>query len=241
MRTQSVVAAIVAVCAALPAFAQGPRGKLIPVSAVPASSSVGRVTGFEGAVLVQHRDSVMPVQKGTLLGTGYSLVSAPNGRVQWWMEDDTVFTTVGTTDMRIDEFSRSSNTAHYTLSHGAARSVTGLMPHELLTPMGSLLGATGDYTAVICGEGCVDAPGLYVEVASGKLTLQNRAGKLMLGKGQVAFISKATQAPKLVLDPPSILLALSPQLNFEYATFGVEVEIDVDPPLIEGEPPISPS
>jgi hypothetical protein len=248
MSSKLWVAAFAAVVSTSAALAAGPVGSLLDAKYWPANTAIGRITYSEGKVLLHTANGTLPVRQGSVLSAGSELITAANGGAQWWTEDDAIFAAVGLTQFGLDQFEKDHRITAYTLTHGAVRSILGLAPQRLQTPVSELMVPKGtDYAAFLCEGSCeMKTKGLFVTVFSGEMTMRNPVGELQLAPGQIGYVASANSMPTLVVTAPAVYLKTIDQLRFNSTTYEGHVNTDnrTDQPPVQlppVEPPVSPS
>lgn len=211
----------------------------------------GRVTTvIESADILREHDS-LTAKKGTLIQAGDVLRTPVGGRLQWWMEDDSMLAMGALSQVRIDRFEPAGKRVTYTVERGALRVISGNVSPTVLTPIATITAIGTDFSTFICGAACSgkarakeisgNAPvSVYVSVGQGRVRVQNAAGSVEAGKGQIVYVASATLAPTIMPKAPSIVVEAAIELEFEVGTgdFIPDLPIQPIPPV---ELPGSPS
>lgn len=218
----------------------------------------GRIFLVDGAALVERGGESYRAARGGLLQQGDILRTANASRVQWWMEDESIYTIGPSSRLQITEFQINRNATDQSqglgrltlrLLKGGFRSLTGFIgsrnrsAYQVNTPTATMGIRGTDYTIFyLTGEDAVAAntePGTYVQVTAGSVVLGNQSGQITVGPGQVAFAPDNGGAPRLIAKMPATLaLAIEGPL-FEWdQEFLRELNLDI---RIEPEEPTSPS
>jgi hypothetical protein len=213
----------------------------------------GRVVAGEGAILLRGGAMKEAVERGTVLQSGDTLATGFDGRVEWWMEDDSVFTIAPNSEFRIESFTKADKNSSGTgkvqmrLNKGGFRTISGIVgkpghgSYVVNTPMATI-GVDGTaYATMLCqnsscvGKGNKPLPdGLYLAVDEGKVRLTNQGGTLEVTAHQIAFVSGGGVAATIVAEGPSTFN----ELTWRRTPIEFELEIDRD---IPSETPASPS
>lgn len=221
---------------------------LAPSVAVAAGGTIVKATG---AVTVERNGQVLPGSAGMQLTTGDTLQTDKGGGAQVRFDDDSVFVLPGGSALKVDEYRRPRQGVDgrglYSLLRGGFRTITGLIGrsrrdvYQVRTGVATI-GIRGTaYSAVLCAGDLCGAKGrfkdgLYVKVDNGIVIVTNAKGEVTLRANETAFVESAATAPVRVQLSPFV----DPQFEAQYA-IDVELELDVQPPRVEPDPPASPS
>ena len=211
--------------------------------------AAGTIVEVQGPATIERSGKRIPAVQGLDLQAGDVVSTGDHGRVQFHMQDDSLFAVVPSSSFRIEEFklARRKNdgaaAAVYSLLRGGLRTITGLIgkarndTYELRTAAATIGIRGTTYAAVDCKGNCgKHKDGVYVKAENGVVIVSNSAGKLELKAGQVAYIASEGSAP--------VRVRISPFDDPQFAAdFAIKVDFDfrVEPPRIEQEPPASPS
>lgn len=186
------------------------------VSVPSMAANVGRVFDVRGGVVV----GATPVKPGGFVVSEQHYVTDDGAWMKARMADDAILVVGDESDVVIDRYVFRSpepgrDEAQYTLGRGSLRMVSGVMSKQrpgsvvLTTEFGNLTTVGTDYLAGICGNGCPDAPGLYVQVLQGLVKLTTTEGTTqILGTGQVVRVTRQGQVIA-VAALPSFMSGLS--------------------------------
>lgn len=224
------------------------------MSALAFAPTGGRVTTVIGSAGILRDQAMIPAEKGGVLQSG-DLLNTPNdGRLQWWMEDDSMVAMASSSKVHIRRFEPDAGEATYALQSGAMRVLSGSVHPAVLTPLAKVSALGTDFSTFLCTTTCSgkgqgrgahgkpdnDALSLYVRVSEGRVRVQNAAGSIDAKKGQIVYVPSAKDAPAIIVDAPAILIEASLELEFEIGLgdFIPDVPTQPIPPV---EPPGSPS
>lgn len=215
------------------------------LSVLAFAPSGGRVTIAVGAAGILRNHQVLPVQKGTPVQAGDELSTPSDGKLQWWMDDDSMVAIASASRVQIHSFAPQSK-AVYSLQEGGVRIVSGAASPTVLTPLATVEALGTDFSVILCDSGCKRDPkgkrdeNLYVRIDQGRVRVHNGVGNVVADAGQVVFVASPKTKPKIVLDASAILADVRIELEFEVGLgdFVPEVPIQPLPPV---ELPGSPS
>lgn len=180
------------------------------------AANVGRVFDVRGDVVA----GATPVKLGGSVVSEHHYLTDGGAWMKARMADDSIVVVGEESDLVIDRYVFRSpepgrDEAQYTLGRGSLRMVSGVMSKQrpgsvlLVTEFGSLTTVGTDYLAGICGSGCSDAPGLYVQVLQGLVKLTTTAGTVqILGTGQIVRVTLQGQV-LAVASLPAFMAGLS--------------------------------
>jgi len=180
---------------------------------------VGVVLETEGSVVAvdQHKIS-RKLSTGQEVFLGDKVITGEDGYVRLKMIDNAMLDLRCFSIMVIEEYALNTTDRRSILSllQGSLRKVTGEIGklaedvYELKTPAASV-GVRGTEYAlrVFQSKGCggtIDVDdGLYLEVIRGLVDVYNQAGREVVAKGETAYVSLPTAAPKKVAIKPGVL------------------------------------
>lgn len=213
----------------------------------------GRVTTVVGSAGILRDQVAMPAEKGGVLQSGDLLNTPADGRLQWWMEDDSMVAMASSSQVHIRRFEPEAGEATYSLQSGSMRIISGTVHPTVLTPLAKVSALGTDFSTFLCAATCSgkgtkgghgkpnkDALSLYVRVSEGRVRVQNAAGDIVATKGQIVYVPAPDQAPTIIVEASAIVIETSVELEFEIAAgdFIPDVPTQPIPPV---EPPGSPS
>lgn len=175
-------------------------------AAMAASQPAGRVIDAVGDAKVAET----PAKAGATIQIGDTLVTGHNGIERIRLSDDTLILLGPNSRFSIDRYrfqpgATDQAEAHYVLSSGTVRIVSGVMSKlkpgsvSLTTPYGDVTPVGTDYIAGICPAGFGDPAGLYLDVRSGKVRLNN--GQLVAAGSMVRVVSPSDIPTSLNQNP----------------------------------------
>lgn len=233
------------------------------LSAFAFAPSGGRVTSVTGAANILRDQGSLAVARGTVIQAGDVLSTPIDGRLQWWMEDDSLIAMASTSEVHVRRFEPSASEAVYTLRNGAMRIISGTTEPTILTPLAKVTALGTDFSTFLCsatsctrlgpratgnrrGKGqdaestAAGAVHLYVRVDRGRVRVENTAGAVTASQGQVVLVESTAKAPDIIPEAPRILLEAALELEFEVADDGFVPGVPIQP-LPPVELPGSPS
>lgn len=181
-----------------------------------AGSSVGQLYKTGGTIDISRAGRTVMADTGSPLEVGDTLEVGLGEAAALRMADDEVVSLGASTRFQLLSYQfnpgdRSGNHARYRLESGTARLISGLIAQQrpgavvLESDYGMVSTLGTDYSASVCGVGCV-APGIYVSVNSGKVTVSTPAGSQTASAGQIVFVAAVGGAPVLVASLPAGLI-----------------------------------
>ena len=148
-----------------------------------------------------------PLYKGSEINSGEAISTAANGRAQVRFADGGYISLQPNTLFRVDDFNYQGSAdgqekGFFSLLKGGFRAITGLIGHvhkgayQVKTPAATLgIRGTG-YNMALRDEG------LFVNVGEGAISLNNKAGFLVVTAGGAAFVADFNTPPKPTTEPP---------------------------------------
>ncbi len=192
-----------------------------------AHAEAGKVMFVYGKAYVVSVDGTRaPLNKGSTVESGDTVVTSANGRVQLRMDDGGLLALRPQTEFVIEEFNypdaagaplaaAGEARSFFALVKGGFRSITGAIgksdksDYRVRTPVATIGIRGTDYTAVLCdgacGQGMED--GLYVGVTDGGVVLTNAGGSLDLAPGQFGVVRDSASAPQKSAAAANLLAA----------------------------------
>lgn len=176
---------------------------------------IGQVLYTSGQV----KTGAVALKTGQALPAAAHLVSERDSQARLRMQDDTLIALGESSNFQVEQYlfkpkdATETNRARYVLRSGSVRLVSGVMSRlnpgsvTLVTPYGDVTTLGTDYSAGVCGAGCASAPGVYLSVKSGKVSVAGSQGVTVVGTGQTVKLS-ATGA-EAVASTPGFMLALN--------------------------------
>lgn len=193
------------------------------LSAFAFAAASGRVTIVAGAAEVLRSGELFPLEKDDVVQTGDALRTRVDGRLQWWMEDDSLVAMATRSQTVLRRFEPSAGQALYDLDTGGLRILSAAVNPKIQSPVATISSRGPDIVMFVCDNPCEDdnAPvqtgkRLYVLVESGSALVQNAAGSREALGGQVVLVASVNSAPVLIPQAPRILLQARAELKFEY-------------------------
>ncbi|MDN3576384.1 FecR domain-containing protein [Chitinimonas viridis] len=194
--------------------------------AVPAyAAQAGTVTQLAGVLSARKADGIVKilglqssVDKGDLLSTG------ANTYARLKFSDGGELTLRPNTQLKIDDYKfdqakPQEDNAFFRLVKGGLRAVTGLVGkrnglenYRMATPTATIGIRGTNYGVLFCrkeesqcdeyrsNEGQIPLDGLYVDVADGRIVVQNQGGSQEFGTGEFGYVGTLTTPPITV--PP---------------------------------------
>ena len=218
-----------------------------------AHAEAGKVMFVYGKAYVVSVDGTRaPLNKGSTVESGDTVITSANGRVQLRMDDGGLLALRPQTEFVIEEFnnphasdspvaSAGEPRSFFALVKGGFRSITGAIgksdksDYRVRTPVATIGIRGTDYTAVLCDASCGKGmdDGLYVGVTDGGIVLRNDGGELDLAPGQFGFVSDRASTPQKSAAAANLLAAeVAPQADDSEEAAAPEVPVvaegDVD-------------
>ena len=169
--------------------------------------------------VVTASGETVKASKGMVVNAGDTIRTSSHGQVQVKMDDGGLLAIRPNSEFMIDEFvyNQDVNTDKnfYQLVKGSFRSVTGAIgqakksAYKVGTPIGTIGIRGTDYTARLCAADCNADDGLYVEVMSGGVTINNDVSSLDVDASEYGYVQDATSEPVLLDGAPGDLLFAS--------------------------------
>lgn len=190
-----------------------------PVTAYCAAGHVDFAIGNVESVAADGRRH--PLNKGAEINAGETISTATGARAQVRFADGGFISLQPNTQFRVDEFNYKNKAdgeekGFFSLLKGGFRAVTGVIGHinketyRVRTPAATLgIRGTG-YNMALRDDG------LFVNVGEGAISLNNRAGLLVVTAGGAAFVANFDTAPI-----PTTQLPLTPPKGLPDPTFTV--------------------
>jgi len=185
---------------------------LIPLAG-QAAPTVGQLYRTGGDVEVYRAGQTLPAVAGSGVEVGDEYVTDLGQAAALRMSDDQLVAIGATSRFQVVsyQFGKAGEVeadhARYRLDSGSVRMISGLIAKRrpgsvvLETPHGDITTLGTDYIAGVCGAGCA-APGIYISVNSGSVTVSGGGGSQTAAAGQVAFVPAGGGAPSLVASLP---------------------------------------
>lgn len=128
----------------------------------------GRVLKADGGLAIERGGSaaVTNVQKGATIVQGDTIRTGRDGKLQWWMQDDSLFLLPHNSAIHIDEYAlpkkddKASGASFMTLLKGGMRSITGLIAknnyehYHITTPVATMGVRGTDFSLMLCHDDC---------------------------------------------------------------------------------------
>jgi hypothetical protein len=127
----------------------------------------GRVLKAGGQVSIERASSkISTVEKSQTIVPGDTIQTGRDGKVQWWMQDDSLFLLPRNSALHVDQFAlpkkddSSSGASFMTLLKGGMRSITGLVAknnyehYHITTPVATMGVRGTDFTLMYCQNDC---------------------------------------------------------------------------------------
>lgn len=194
------------------------------MSAFAFAAASGRVTIVKGAAEVLRGDQSFPLEKDDVVQTGDRLHTRVDGRLQWWMEDDSLVAMATRSRTALRRFEPAAGQVLYDLDAGGLRILSADVDPKIFSPVASIASRGEDIVMFVCDNPCEDENSpvqtgkrLYVLVESGGALVQNTAGSQEVQSGQVVLVVSAASPPVLIPQAPRILLQARAELQFEHS------------------------
>ncbi|MFA5938169.1 MAG: FecR domain-containing protein [Sinimarinibacterium sp.] len=236
---------------------------LCGASALAFAPTGGRVMTVIGSADILRDQATIPAEKGGVLQSGDLLKTPVDGRLQWWMEDDSMVAMASSSQVHIRRFEPDANEATYTLQSGAMRIISGSVHPAVLTPLAKVTALGTDFSMFMCGTSCSgqgngqgngqgsgqgqgngadgkNARVLYVRVDTGRVRVQNAAGSVDASSGQIVYVASPNSPPSIIPQAPVIMVQASLELEFDVGAGDFIPDVPVQP-IPPGEQPGSPS
>lgn len=230
---------------------------VLPTAALAADAGA-HLTSTSGGVVIEHGGELLPATRGVAIAPQDTIITDRTGTAGVWTLDDTYFTLIPDTRLRIMEYAApggGAGIARYELAQGGVRTITGTIAKtdpdsfSMTTPMADIKALGTDYSTVICGSACVAvlstggvdaASGMYAKIDDGSIVVGNAAGNITGAKGQVIFVANAETPPVFVTNEILISALFASQFNIN-PNGDSAVDVYIEPPRIEPQTPASPS
>ncbi|MDH3671285.1 MAG: FecR domain-containing protein [Gammaproteobacteria bacterium] len=183
---------------------------------------VGKVILTNGTFLaIQADSSSRSLTRGSEFYQGDRLWTGPTTKAQIRFSDGAIMTLRADTEFRVDEYEFDNKNANrnkslFTLIKGGFRTITGLVSR--LKPESYRVKTSYAVVGVrgTTFETLIDS-GLYVAAWQGKVSIENEAGKILLGFDEdtnFARVTGFTRSPTgLLVTPPQLLESVDPGLQ----------------------------
>lgn len=188
---------------------------LIPLAG-QAAPTVGQLYRTGGDVEVYRAGQTLPAVAGSAVEIGDEYVTDLGQAAALRMSDDQIVAMGATSRFQVVSYQFGkfgkfgeveADHARYRLDSGSVRMISGLIAKQrpgsviLETPYGDIATVGTDYIAGVCGGGCA-APGAYISVNSGSVTVSGGSGSQAASAGQIVFVPAGGGAPSLVASLP---------------------------------------
>lgn len=206
------------------------------VSAQAPVQTIGQVLDASGEI----SSGTVALQAGQRVPALAHLISGNASFAKLRMQDDSLIALGESSNFQIEQYrfnyqgaGAEASGARYVLNSGSVRMVSGAMSRlrpgsvVLATPYGDITTLGTDYSVGVCAAGCVNKPGLYISVKSGRVSVSDSKGVTVISSGQIMRLSDA--GVDVLVDTPGFMLALDfdgfPSLD---ATERIRVRLGVD-------------
>jgi FecR protein len=179
-------------------------------------SPAGRVIDTLGNAKVAENAA----KTGAPVQIGDALVTGADGAERIRLSDDTLILLGSNSRFSVDRYqfqpgAADQSEAHYVLSSGTVRIVSGVMTKlkpgavSLTTPYGEIKPIGTDYIVGVCSENCGGPAGLYVNVRSGKVQLDNGGGSRTVSAGDLVHVATSNGSPVPPAQLPTFMQSLT--------------------------------
>lgn len=185
------------------------------VSAQAPLKAIGQVLDASG----QISSGTVALQVGQRVSASAHLISGNASFAKLRMQDDSLIALGESSNFQIEQYrfnyqgvGAESSSARYVLNSGSVRMVSGAMSSlrpgsvVLATPYGDITTLGTDYSVGVCAAGCVNQPGLYISVKSGRVSVSDSKAVTVISSGEVMRLSDA--GVDVLVDTPGFMLAL---------------------------------
>ncbi len=239
---------------------------LLVLNLSEAYADSGRITLSGGEAQIERDARILAINPNSEIRPGDTISTGQTGRVQWAMQDNSTFSTLGGTQFKIEEFSKFDRPRSiYSLLKGGFRTVTGLISkradgiYKMNTPVATLGVRGTKYLGIFCKSSCDKytkslngkvEDGLYVKVDEGIVIITNANGSIEVKAGEVGFVPADGSAPRLIASALVDAFLAAVELDFDLMLPGIsrpdrqleiESEIKISPRIQPTELPASPS
>ncbi|MDH3326835.1 MAG: FecR family protein [Gammaproteobacteria bacterium] len=193
-------------------------------------AAAGKVAFVLGQVDKKDENGVIfSVNKQTIFESSDIIITKKNGQLMLIMADKSKITIRPNTTFHIKDYSYRGDTktdkSHYNLVKGGFRYVTGKMgktnksSFKLKTAIGTIGIRGTDFEANLCDQNCDNDKGLFVNVVSGGVSLNNSGGSINVEPGKIGHIESSTLTPTPTNKLPDIMtIGDSTKTNTKHAT-----------------------
>lgn len=225
---------------------------LMMVTSFSALAEGGRVLFVEGdAYAMRGRDRVALVKDSPLF-IGDSLVTGPKGRLQYALDDNSLYAMLPNSTVNLDAFALAptkavragGGTLFMSMLKGAFRTVSGFVgkrrndDYRINTPVATMGIRGTEYYAVLCQDDCQDRidskggikktadgkvqNGLYISVDRGVVTATNDAGTFEIAAGQHGFIPSRKAGAQYLDRMPTVIASIMEGARFQFDSSNVD-------------------
>ena len=184
-------------------------------------SSIGDVVFVLGKVEKTDVEGLFSrVNKKTVFSNSDVIRTSKNGQLMLLMKDKSKITIRPNSTFKISDYSytqnRETDKSHYNLVKGGFRFITGKMgkakksSYDLKTVVGTIGVRGTDFELNFCEADCTNDKGLFINVVSGGISLNNNGGSISISPGEFGHIETQNTKPSIVEKLPDVMVITEP-------------------------------